>query len=76
VTTSAVLVRSAVGFVLGAVLAVFAPPLSFAIALVLAGVVLWGRLRNEEAQRLTAPATGFLLAVGAYVLLAVLWAIG
>jgi hypothetical protein len=65
-----------VGFALGAVMAVFLPPLAFAIALVLGGVVLWTRLRHHDVQPLTALAAGFLVAVLAYVALAVAYALG
>jgi hypothetical protein len=63
--------RAVAGFVLGAVLVVLMPALGLAMALVLAGVLAWARLRHEEAGTLTALATGFLLAVLAYVVLAV-----
>ena len=63
--------RAVAGFVLGAVLVVLMPALGLAMALVLAGVLVWSRLRHEDAGALTALATGFLLAVLAYVVLAV-----
>ena len=67
--------RAVAGFVLGGVLAVFVPPLAFAIALVLGGVLLWARLRHEDVQPLTALATGFLAAVLTYLVLAVVAAL-
>ena len=39
--------RAVGGFVLGALMVVFLPPLAFAMALVLGGVVLWARLRQR-----------------------------
>ena len=63
--------RAVVGFVLGAVLVVLMPALGLAMALVLAGVLVWARLRHEDVQALTGLATGFLVAVLAYVVLAV-----
>ena len=63
--------RVVVGFVLGAVLVVLMPTLGLAMALVLAGVLVWARLRHEDVQALTGLATGFLVAVLAYVVLAV-----
>jgi hypothetical protein len=59
------------GFVLGAVLAVFAPPLAMAMALVLLGILVWARVRHEDPGVLTPLAAGFLVAVVAYVGLAV-----
>ena len=41
------------------------------MALVLAGVLLWARLRHEDVETLAALAPGFLVAVLAYVVLAV-----
>jgi xanthine/uracil/vitamin C permease (AzgA family) len=63
--------RAVVGFVLGAVLVVLMPALGLAMALVLAGVLVWARLRQEDVQVLTGLASGFLVAVLAYVVLAV-----
>jgi xanthine/uracil/vitamin C permease (AzgA family) len=63
--------RAVAGFVLGAVLVVLMPALGIAMALVLAGVLVWARLRNEDVETLTALAPGFLVAVLAYVVLAV-----
>ena len=57
-------------------MAIFLPPLAFAMALVIGGVVLWARLRHLEAQPLTGLALGFLVAVLAYVGLAVAAAVG
>jgi hypothetical protein len=64
------------GFVLGAVVAVLMPPIAFALALVLVGVLLWQRFRDETVEGLGAPASGFLAAVTAYVLLVVVSSIG
>lgn len=64
------------GFVLGAVVAVLMPPIAFALALVLVGVLLWQRFRDETVEGLGAPASGFLAAVTAYVLLVVFSSIG
>ena len=63
--------RAVVGFVLGAALVFLMPALGLAMALVLAGVLVWARLRHEDVQALTGLASGFLLAVLAYVALAV-----
>jgi hypothetical protein len=63
--------RVVVGFVLGAVLVVLMPTLGLAMGLVLAGVLVWARLRQEDVQALTGLGTGFLVAVLAYVVLAV-----
>ena len=63
--------RAVVGFVLGAVLVFFMPALGLAMALVLAGVLVWARLRQEDVQALTGLASGFLVAVLAYVVLVV-----
>jgi len=63
--------RGVVGFVLGAVLVLLMPALGLAMAMVLAGVLVWARLRQEDVQALTGLATGFLVAVLAYVVLAV-----
>jgi hypothetical protein len=69
---AAELARAFGGFVLGALLSVFLPPLAFAMALVLAGVIVWARLRHEDVSPVTALAVGFLLAVAAYLVLLVL----
>jgi hypothetical protein len=71
-----VVAKCLAGFVLGGLMAVFLPPLAFAIAIVLGGVMLWARLRGEDVQPLTWFATGFLGAVGAYVLLVLAYALG
>ena len=63
--------RVVVGFVLGAVLVVLMPALGLAMGLVLAGVLVWARLRKEDAGALTGLAAGFLVAALAYVVLAV-----
>ena len=68
--------RALGGFALGAVMVVFIPPLAFAIALVLGGLVGWARLRRQDAEPLTAPASGFVVAVVVYVGLAVAFALG
>ena len=59
------------GFVLGAIVAILMPPIALALALVLVGVLLWQRFRDEKVEGLGAPASGFLAAVTTYVLLAV-----
>ena len=64
------------GFVLGALLAIVMPPLTVAMALVLGGVLVWARLRGEDVGQLTPVAGGFLAAVAAYVLLAVVTTVG
>jgi hypothetical protein len=64
------------GFVLGGLMSVFVPPLAFAIALVLGGVMLWSRLRGEDVQPLTWFTTGYLAAVAAYVVLVLASALG
>jgi hypothetical protein len=43
------------------------------MALVLAGVLVWARLRQEDVQALKGLASGFLFAVLAYVVLAVVF---
>ena len=63
--------RAVGGFVLGAVLVVLMPALGLAMGLVLAGVLVWGRVRDEDVGALAALAPGFLVAVLAYVVLAV-----
>lgn len=68
--------RALGGFALGALMVVFLPPLAFAIALVLGGLVLWARLRRQDVQPLTALAAGYLLAVVIYVGLAIAFALG
>jgi hypothetical protein len=70
-----VALRVAGGFALGAVMAVFLPPLAVAMALVLGGVLAWSRLR-EEPQPFTPLASGFVVAVGLYVALGVAINIG
>ena len=64
------------GFVLGGVMSVFVPPLAFAMALVLGGVLLWSRLRGEDVKALSLLAAGYLVAVAAYVVLALASAVG
>jgi hypothetical protein len=68
--------RALGGFALGAVMVVFLPPLAFAIALVLGGLMLWARLRHEDVQPLTALASGYVVAVVVYLGLAVVAALG
>jgi len=68
--------RALGGFALGALMVVFIPPLAFAIALVLGGLVLWARLRHQDVQPITAVAAGFVVAVVIYVGLAVAYALG
>jgi hypothetical protein len=63
--------RGAAGFVLGALMVVFLPPLGLAFALVLAGLLAWVRLRGDEAGALTPLAAGYLLAVTCYLVLVV-----
>jgi hypothetical protein len=69
------LLRGVLGFVLGGVMSVFMPPLAFAIALVLGGLMAWARLRHLDEQPMTALAAGFVIAVATYVGLAILAAI-
>jgi hypothetical protein len=64
------------GFVLGAVVAILMPPIALALGLVLVAVLLWQRFRNETIEGLGAPASGFLAAVTAYVVLAVVTSLG
>ncbi|MEO6511561.1 MAG: hypothetical protein ABIO16_11265 [Nocardioides sp.] len=59
------------GFVLGAIVSFLMPPIALALALILVGVLLWQRFRAETVEGLGAPASGFLAAVTAYVLVAV-----
>ena len=64
--------QGAGGFVLGALLTIVVPPLGVAIALVLAGILVWARLRHQDVGSLSPAAGGYRVAVAAYVLLAVL----
>jgi hypothetical protein len=64
------IVKGLAGFVLGGLMSVFVPPLAFAMALVLGGVLLWSRLREQDVKALSWLAIGYLVAVAAYVLLA------
>lgn len=73
--SAAALGKGVGGFVLGAVLSIFMPPLAFAMALVLAGILVWARWRDQDVQPVTALAAGFLVAVTAYLALAVLAAV-
>jgi len=52
--------RAVAGFVLGGVLVVLMPALGIAMALVLAGVLVWARLRHEDVETLKALAPGFM----------------
>jgi hypothetical protein len=70
--SAAALGKGVAGFVLGALLSIFMPPLAFALALVLGGILLWARWRHQDVQPVTALAAGFLVAVTAYVGLAAL----
>ena len=67
--------KAIAGFVLGALLAVVIPPLALAMALVLGGILVWARVRDEDIGALTPVAGGFLLAVAAYVVVAVVAAV-
>jgi hypothetical protein len=58
------------GFVLGALLMILVPPIGLAIALVLGGILAWGRLRHQDVTALTPAAAGYLVAAAAYVVLA------
>lgn len=69
------LARAVGGFVLGAVMAYLLPLLALAIALVLGGVLAWLRFRAEATDALGPLAAGYLVAVAAYVVLAVVVAI-
>ncbi len=72
-----VVARAVAGFLLGAVMAVFLPPLAIAMALVLGGVLAWTRLRGpDDAQPLTPLAVGYVVAVAVYVVLAVVAQVG
>jgi hypothetical protein len=64
------------GFVLGGLMAVFVPPLAFAMALVLGGVMLWQRLRGEPVHSLGWFTVGYLASVAGYVALAVASSLG
>jgi hypothetical protein len=70
--SAAALGKGVAGFVLGALLSIFMPPLAFALALVLGGILLWARWRHQDVQPVAALAAGFLVAVSAYVGLAAL----
>lgn len=64
------------GFVLGAVMTIALGPLGLAIALVLAGILVWARVRHQDVSALTPGAVGYLVAAAAYVVLVVLANIG
>ena len=64
------------GFVLGGLMSVFVPPLAFAMALVLGGVLLWSRLREQDVKALSWLAIGYLVAVAAYVVLVLASSLG
>ena len=70
--SAAALGKGVAGFALGAVLSIFIPPLALALALVLGGILLWARWRQQDVEPVTAPAAGFLVAVTAYLALVVL----
>ena len=59
------------GFILGAVMTIALGPLGLAIALVLAGILVWARLRHQDVSALKPGAIGYLVAAAAYVALAV-----
>ncbi len=63
--------KGVAGFVLGAALVIPVPPLALAIGLVLLGILVWARWRGEDAGPLNALGTGYLIAVVAYLVLAV-----
>jgi len=67
--------KAVAGFVLGALLAVVMPPLTVAMALVLGGILVWARVRGEDIGPMTPVAGGFLGAVAAYVVVAVVAAV-
>jgi hypothetical protein len=64
------------GFVLGAVMTILLGPLGLAIALVLAGILVWARVQNQDVSALKPGAVGYLVAAAAYVGLAVLANVG
>jgi hypothetical protein len=64
------------GFVLGAVMTIALGPLGLAIALLLAGILVWARVRHQDVSALTPGAVGYLVAAAAYVALVVVANVG
>ena len=59
------------GFVLGAVMTIALGSLGLAIALLLAGILLWARVRHQDVSALKPGAVGYVAAAAAYVALVV-----
>ena len=59
------------GFVLGALMTFALGSLGLAIALVLAGILLWARVRHQDVSALKPSAVGYVVAAAAYVVLVV-----
>ena len=64
------------GFVLGSVMTFALGSLGLAIALVLAGILLWARVRHQDASALMPGAVGYVVAAAAYVVLVVVANLG
>jgi hypothetical protein len=64
------------GFVLGAVMTIALGSLGLAIALVLAGILVWARVRHQDVSALKPGAVGYLVAAAAYVVLVVVANLG
>jgi hypothetical protein len=61
------------GFVIGAVMTIALGSLGLAIALVLAGILVWARVRHQD---VSAGAVGYVVAAAAYVVLVVVANLG
>jgi hypothetical protein len=59
------------GFVIGAVMTIALGSLGLAIALVLAGILVWARVRHQDVSALKPGAVGYVVAAAAYVVLVV-----
>jgi hypothetical protein len=64
------------GFVIGAVMTIALGSLGLAIALVLAGILVWARVRHQDVSALKPGAVGYLVAAAAYVVLVVVANLG
>jgi hypothetical protein len=64
------------GFVIGAVMTIALGSLGLAIALVLAGILVWARVRHQDVSALKPGAVGYVVAAAAYVVLVVVANVG
>jgi hypothetical protein len=64
------------GFVIGAVMTIALGSLGLAIALVLAGILVWARVRHQDVSALKPGAVGYVVAAAAYVVLVVVANLG